>query len=738
MLYQLGIQMVRFKWLVIGTWLALFLAGVVLAPQATSRLSGGFGEADTESRQALNLLKSEINLRESSMIVVFSHATLTANTPEYQQAVEATLAPLSTNPEVSRIVTAYNSTNPGMISDHGRTSYAMVALEGSIDESMDNYKDLKNVLQPPEGFQIWSTGGIAIFSDLNRVSEEDLQRAEMISFPVVLVALILVFGTLVAAGLPVAMAGVSVTITLALVFLLSQVTQMSIFVLNIASFLGIGMAIDYTLLIINRFREELPRWTRDKAVGITMATAGRAILFSGLTSVLGLSGLLLFPYMVLRSMGIGGVLVILLSMLLAMTLVPAILGVIGPRINALSIVRIIPAPRGLWSRTAWAVMRHPLLVALPIVAALLVLGTPFLEAKIGAPWASILPEGTESREGWEVAERDLGAGQLSPIVIAVKAPGNILEHNAIRTLYNYAHNLEVKPGVRRVESIVTLNTSPPMTLDQYLAAYSSSERIASPELLEILLNLASDDTTMISVYTDFAPVSDEAKAFVRELRLEPIGGNFTKLVTGSTADLMDANDNMYRYFPLVILYVVATIYVILLILFRSVILPLKAVMMNAMSIFASYGALVFIFQQGHLGSVLGFTAQGSLETTLPIILFCILFGLSMDYEVFLLSRIKEIYDETGQNTESVAMGLERTGRIITSAAFILVLVAGAFVTSDVVVIKAFGLGVAIAIFLDATVVRALLVPALMRIMGDWNWWAPRFLLRILPHQRFTP
>ena len=737
MLYRLGTQMVRFKWLVIGLWAAAFAVAIVLAPRATSNLSGGFGRADTESRRALDLLEEKLGIQESAMILVFSHDELTADDPEYKRAVETTLAPLSTRPEVGEILTAYNSASPGLVSEDGRTSYAMITLKGTIDEALDNYSGVREGLQTPTGFQMWGTGGIAIFSDLNAVSEEDLQRAERISFPLVLVALALVFGTLVAAGLPVAMAGLSVTMTLALVFLLSQVTDMSIFVLNIASFLGIGMAVDYTLLIVNRFREELPHRSREEAVGVTMATAGRAILFSGLTSVVGLSGLLLFPYMVLRSMGIGGVSVILLSMLLAMTLVPAILGVVGPRINALSVVRVIPSPHGVWSRLAWGVMRHPVLVAVPIMGGLLLLGTPFLDAKIGAPWASILPEGAESRRGWEVAERELGAGELSPMVIAARAPESVLARNAIAALYDYTRRLEAKPGVRRVESMVTLNAAPSLTLEQYLAIYSAPDLIWSPEVREELAELAAGDTTVISVFTDFAPVSDEAKAFVRELRAEPIGGGLTTLVTGATADLMDANDTMYRYFPLVILYVVVTIYVVLLLLFRSVVLPLKAVLMNGMSIFASYGALVFIFQQGHFGSILGFTAHGSLETTVPIILFCILFGLSMDYEVFLLSRIKEIYDETGENTASVALGLERTGRIITSAAGILVLVAGAFVTSDVIVIKALGLGIAIAILLDATVVRALLVPTLMRIMGDWNWWAPRFLLRVLPQQRFT-
>ena len=370
------------------------------------------------------------------------------------------------------------------------------------------------------------------------------------------------------------------------------------------------------------------------------------------------------------------------------------------------------------------------------MAILLLLGTPFLNVKIGAPWATILPEGIESREGWKIGEQELGAGEFSPIVIAVQTEKEVLDKDVISALYQYTKKLEGKNGIIRAESIVSLNTDITMNLENYLALYSLENK--PPNVQEILNNLVKEDTTIITLFTEFSPVSEEAKALVKEIRSEPIGDEFITLITGTTAELMDTNDDMYRYFPFVILYVITTIYVVLLILFRSVILPLKAVIKNAMSIFASYGALVFIFQDGHFENILGFTAEGSIETTIPIILFCIVFGLSMDYEVFLLSRIREAYDETGDNTKSVALGLERTGRIITSAAGILVLVAGAFVTSDVTIIKAFGLGIAIAVLLDATVVRALLVPALMRIMGDWNWWAPQFLLRVLPQQRFKP
>ncbi len=734
MLFRLGIFMVHHRWLVIGLWAAVFLVALPLTPRAVSNLSGGFGRADTESRRALDILEAKLeSFREAAIGVVFFHPGLTAYHPDYQRAVETTLASLSTNPGVAQVLTAYNTPRTGLISEDGRTTYAVILLDMEIDEALDIYPELRRELRTPQGFDMWATGGIAIFSDLNRASEEDLRRAEIITFPLVLVALALVFGTLVAAGLPLAMAGLSVTLTLALVYLLSQVMDMSIFVLNIASFLGIGVAIDYTLLVVSRFREELTHRPKEEAVGITLATAGRAILFSGITSVLGLSGLLLFPFMMLRSMGIGGVAVILLSMLIAMTLVPAILGVVGHRINSLSVVRLIPAPQGVWRRLAWAVMRRPLLVAVPVMVGLLLLGIPFLSVRIGAPWASILPDDAEARIGWEFAERELGAGELSPIAIVAQRPEGVFTPEAIAALFDYTRSLEAIPGVRSVESIVNLYTDPPLSLQQYQTMYAAPGGIVAPELREALASLAAPDTTMVRLYTDYSPTSDQAKSLIKELRSGiDIGSGFTTLVTGATADLMDANDTIYRTFPFVILYIIVTIYLALLVLFRSVILPLKAVMMNAMSIFASYGALVFIFQRGHFSSVLGFTAQGSLETTIPIVLFCILFGLSMDYEVFLLSRVKEIYDQTGDNRESVAMGLERTGRIITSAAMILVLVATAFATSEIVVIKAFGVGVAIAVFLDATVVRALLVPALMRLLGDWNWWAPAFIQRILP------
>jgi RND superfamily putative drug exporter len=735
MLFRLGLLMVRFRWLVIAAWLVAFLVAGAFAPRVLTELTAGFGNPDTEGQRGLELLAEKLGEDEAFITVVFSHDTLRAADPDYRRAVEHTLAGLADDPHVAQIATLYNGGNPNMVSDNGHTSYALVSLNVTLDEGIDLYSGLRDSLSPPEGFRLWATGAVAIFSTLNTAVEDDLRRSEAISLPLVLVALALVFGTLVATAMPLAMAAMTVVITMALVYAITQVTDVSIFVLNIAIFLGIGIAIDYTLLLVSRFREELLQRDKAEAVGATMATAGRAVIFSGLTTMVGLSGFFFIPIMFFRSFGFGGVTVVLLSVLVVTTLVPAMLGVLGTRINSLRVLPVARSSRGVWHRLALAVMRYPLLVAVPVILLLALLGAPFLGVKIGAPWASVLPRGAEARLGWETVEQELGPGVLSPVTIVLQVQGDVLEPAIIGALYDFTRDMEADPRVERVSSIVSID--PSIAREQYQQMYVLPLETLPLEVSAAVQALVFADVTMINVFTNLEAASDEAEAFVDEIRAREIGPDITALVTGVTAAQKDITDLMYRYFPLVILYVVLATYLVLMVLFRSVVLPLKAVIMNVMSIFASYGALVFIFQQGNFDRLLAFRSVGYTEATIPIIVFCIVFGLSMDYEVFLLSRIKEAYDETGDNTGSVAVGLEKTGRIITSAAIILVLVAAAFATSDVIVVKAFGVATAIAILLDATAVRALLVPALMRILGDWNWWAPRFLQRLLPQHRMT-
>jgi len=725
----LGHWVFRWRWAIIGVWVVLLATALPLAPRAGAALKGGFGEVDTEARRALRLLERDLGLTPTVHTLVYHSDRLTVDDPAFRQEAQDSLQRLAALPAFHHLVTYLNSPNPYLVSGDRHTTYALLWMELSGDEGLERVGEVRQALRTPT-LQTWVTGPAAIFADLNAVSEQDLRRAEIISFPLVMIALLVVFGTAVAASLPLIMGAVSLVVTLAILYLVSQVTEMSVFSLNMASLLGLGVAIDYSLLLVSRFREELARGQTEEALVRTLTTAGRALLFAGLTTVLGLLGLLLFRFMMLRSIGIGGVVVVGLSVLVALTLLPAILGVLGPRVNALPVLPRRRLAQGFWERWARAVMRHPLLVLLPAIAFLVLLGLPFRQVRVGTPWASVLPSGAEARQGWDLLARQFGEGELSPVVVAVTSPTAVLRPENVAALYGYTQELAQDPRVQRVESIVTLD--PRLTLEAYQALYRDPEQVPLPQVQAVVKELASQRTTMVRVISPHLANSEEAKALVRELRRKPIGGDLQTQVTGSAATLIDVVAVLYHDFPYALAFVVGSIYLVLLVLFRSVVLPAKAVLMNTLSILASYGALVFIFQQGHFQGLLGFQAEGYLEATIPILLFCILFGLSMDYEVFLLSRVKEIYDVSGDNSASVAQGLERTAGIITSAALIIVLVSAAFATGEVIVVKSLGVGIALAIFVDATVVRALLVPSLMRLLGDWNWWAPRFIKRLLP------
>ena len=461
----------------------------------------------------------------------------------------------------------------------------------------------------------------------------------------------------------------------------------------------------------------------------TIETSGKAIVFSAGTSVIALSGLLFFDMMMMRSLGVGGITVILFSMLIALTLLPALFTVLGHRVDRLSIWRRRTARGGFWFTLSQWVMRHPVAVIIPTTAFLVLLGLPFLNVNLGSPWASILPEEAESRQGQDLVTERFGPGELSQVILVERSPTSTLTPENIAANLEFVERMENDPRVVRVDSI--FGAEPRMTWEQFIAlsGLSGSAPAVSDEALTAFNELVSDDlrTQMVRIVPRHSPTADETKALVSDIRSSPPGGDMTMLVTGVTADQLDTVDSLYSDFPRVIVYVVIVTYVALLLLFRSVILPLKAVVLNALSILASFGALVFVFQQGNFEGLLGFTADGTTEATVPILVFSVVFGLSMDYEVFLLSRVKEEYDRTGDNTRAVAVGMERSGRIITSAAAILIVVSAGFATGDILIIKALGLGTAIAVLVDSTIVRALLVPALMRVMSRLNWWAPRWM-----------
>ena len=458
------------------------------------------------------------------------------------------------------------------------------------------------------------------------------------------------------------------------------------------------------------------------------------MFFSGLTVLLGLLGLVLFEFMILRSVGIAGAIVVFLAVASAVTLLPALLAIVGTRIDTLSIRRTTPSdePDGRWSRLARWVMRRPVAVLIPTLGLLLLLGWPFLHVRFNAPDSTILPASVPSRAAFDRLAETFGEGEFAPLTLAIRTDGPATSPENLAALYEYSRRLAADPRVTRVEGLVDVDER--LGLDQYQLLYGDPNGPRDRFIAMALAATTKDDLTTFTVFTPFGPNRAEGRELVAALRdeagpLAPPAG-VEVLVGGGAADVADVVDRVAADFPRTALFIVTTTYIVLFLLLRSAVLPIKALVMNTLSIVASFGALVWIFQDGNLSSALGFQPLGFVETTQPVILFCVLFGLSMDYEVFLLSRMKEVWDQTHDNTEAVARGLERSGRIVTSAALIVVVVAGSFAFADIVLIKALGIGMAIAVALDATVVRALLVPATMRLLGKWNWWAPEWARRV--------
>jgi uncharacterized membrane protein YdfJ with MMPL/SSD domain len=545
-----------------------------------------------------------------------------------------------------------------------------------------------------------------INEDINQRVSSDIGTAETISMPVLLVLMVVIFGSLAAASLPLAIGGAAILGSFTALRGVTSFTDVSVFAVNVVTIMGLGLAIDYGLFMVSRFREEIRRQpTVEDAVARTVATAGRTVAVSGVTVALSLAGLIIFPQVFLRSMGLGGMSAVLVAMLAALTLLPALLGMLGPRVDALSVrplfrrlFRRPPAAtmavvaedhHGAWYRIARSVMRRPVVYAVVVIAVLVTLGLPFLRVQFGGIDVRVLPAGTESRVVSATIDRDFPSGPNGPITSVVTLPDAVDSAAGGAALSSYVRSVSDVPGVTRAT-----------------------------------VTGAAGRTARVDVGYAGDPMSSGARALVGQIRAVTAPAGATVLVGGQSAVLTDLLHSLGSLLPWMALFVVATTFVLLFLAFGSIVLPLKALVMNALSIGASFGALVWIFQDGHLSGPLGFEPTGFIEATQPILVLAIIFGLSMDYEVFLMSRIREQYDVTGDNTRAVATGLQRTGGIITSAALLLIIVIAAFSLSGITFIKMIGVAMLIAIVVDATVVRILLVPATMRLLGRANWYAP--------------
>ncbi|HLQ29320.1 MAG TPA: MMPL family transporter [Ktedonobacteraceae bacterium] len=735
MFYHLGRIATRFRWLIVGLWMVAIAVSLPFAPQASQVLHpGGFVSPDAESERALNLLVQKLHLNLTIVQVIFTSQNDTADSPQFILETREALARVRGWSQVSGVVSFTD--NPRQISLDRHAAYVNVLFKPDPDSATRLLPELEHLLQPVPHLKTSIGGGPVFYEDIQSVSERDLRRAEFLAIPFAIIALLLVFRSVVAAILPALVGGGAVVVSLALIFGLGNITTLSIFVLNITTLFGLGLGVDYSLFMVSRFREELARGRGvEEAVAITVATAGRAVTFSGLTVSIGLAGLIFFRINMLRSVGMGGVLVVVLAVLAAITLLPAALAIIGTRINALPVrlpkfrrslgVALVSSSiehQGFWYRLSHIVMRYPVQVFVPVFLLLVTLGLPFLGVRFSAPDASILPPDVPSRAAFDLLAQRFNDRETTPIVMAVQMQGDVLTPANVRKLYDYVRRIQADPRVARVDSIVSAD--PRFTLAQYQLLYSHPQLIADPYLSTFVKSSVAGNTTLVLVISKYGMLDQHSQALVQTIRNTRPGNGITALVDGSTAGDMDYVTSLYTDFPIAILIVASTTYIVLLLLFRSLVLPLKAILMNTLSILASYGALVVIFQNGFLHQLLGFTPLGFVEASGPILLFCSLFGLSMDYEVFLLSRVQEAFWQTGDNTRAVALGLQRSGGIITSAAVIVIVVSSCFATADMILVKALGLGMALAVVIDATLVRGLLVPSTMRLLGNLNWWLP--------------
>jgi trehalose monomycolate/heme transporter len=693
--------------------LVIALVGVALAAVwgtgVLSRLqtAGGFNPPDSQSQQEANLATRAFGRDAGDVVALYRSATQTVRAASYRDAVTSTLAALPRS-RVASVATYWSTGSPQFVSSSGRETYAVIELRGSSDATrIMNWHAISGRLAAP-GLSEQAGGLIPTEAAISTQVSSDIGRAEAFSLPVLLVLLLVIFGGLAAASLPLAIGGVGILGSFTVLRLLTLVTPVSIYSVNITTILGLGLGIDYGLFLVSRFREELHRQDSvEAAVARTMATGGRTVAVSGITVAMALASLMLFPETFLRSMGYGGVATVFVDMLAALTVMPALLSVLGPKVNALRIRRSVQRPpvaegQGGWYRLASSVMRRPLAYVIPIVVLLLALGSPFLHVTWGGTDATVLPGGAGPRVVTEALDRDFPGNPTSPIESVLRFSGPVAGSPGRRAeLAGYLSRVEQVPGVTGGQ-----------------------------------ITGVRGDLARVDLRYDPGPFSAAARAIVTGVRDVAPPAGARAYVGGYTAELVDELASLGQVLPWMALVVALATFVLLFLAFGSVVLPVKAIAMNALSLSAMYGVVVWIFQDGHLSGLLHFTTNGTIDPTMPILMFAIMFGLSMDYEVFLLSRIRERYDSTGDNTVAVASGLQRTGGLITSLALLLVIVIGAFSASGITFIKLMGVGMIVALIVDASVVRVLLVPAVMRLLGPANWWAPRPLRRLYARYGF--
>jgi uncharacterized membrane protein YdfJ with MMPL/SSD domain len=674
------------------------VAGALGGGVASKLAPYGADDPATESVKAGDRLEAD-GYRDPSVIVLFQNTSPTS--PAGRQKVQRVESQLRADPDVARVTGYLETRSPDFVSHDGNATYLAVSLKPTGDK--DEQDAAKKIADDLEGQPGVSVGGVALSQEqVNKQVEKDLRKAELLAFPILFLLSLLFFRSAVAALLPLMIGGLAIIGTFLLLRIANEFVSVSIFALNLTTGLGLGLAIDYSLFVVSRYREEIAKFGPGaQAMRRTLNTAGRTVLFSSITVAVALASLIVFPQRFLYSMGLGGLLVALLAASIALTVLPAVLALLGNRVNALAPAFLqrraerdaTSTESGFWYRLSRLVMRRPIGIATVTAAILIVLGIPFYSLKFTTVDAQVLPENASARQVDNVMRAGFPPFHDTPNLLLV-------EHATPSSLAAISREVSNVKGIAKVQ--------PPQ-------------------------QLANGDAVILA-YSDNSYISDRSRNAVKQIRDLPAPAGSALLVGGAAAHFVDLQHSLETHAPIALAIVIVATLIVLFLMTGSVVLPVKQLVMNALNLSAVFGILVFVFQDGRLEGLLDYRGQGALEQTMPILLFAVVFGLSTDYGVFLLSRIKEARDNGASDSESVAIGLERTGRIVTAAALLFAIAIGAFATSQIIFIKENGIGTALAVLIDASLIRALLVPSLMELLGHWNWWAPKPLRRL--HDRF--
>ncbi|KAB7707214.1 MMPL family transporter [Bacillus aerolatus] len=697
---------VRFHKMILALWLIAVVVMGYFAIQLPSMLEGDGFRTDGDFEQVQKELTDTFDFPESTIMILFEKEG-SESTQHFTEKIAGALTDIDRLNISSAIESPLNA--PSLLKDDA--AYAMVHVNKKTEDMPNIIKDIKEQINGKEGVTL--TGAPVISEDINKASQDDLKKAELIGLPVAMLVLLFAFGTIAASVLPLVVGGITIVIGFGLLTFIGKNVDLAIFILNIAPMVGLALSIDFSLLFINRYKEELQKQPKADALITTINTAGHSILFSAVCVFIGLGSMLIIDIDIFKNVAIGGMVVIAIAVLGSLTLLPALLYVLGDRIHKWRIFRTDKDSSARWRTFASAVMKRPILITIAAMAILIAGVIPVQHMKLSIPTVDALPKSFESRTAYEKIEQEFMGENKSTIYAIAERKGGWLDEAGLEQMKELEDSFRSEKEVSEVNTIFSAsNINDPKQL-----AVSLQQPAVSEQLKPAIEPFVQGNLLMIPIHLGAEANSDAAQKLARDWsgKSWPVSIQFG----GQPKFNQEIYDEIFNKIGLVLAIILLSTFIILMFAFRSIIIPLKAILMNVIGLTSTFGILVWLFQGGHFG-----LHEMDISLILPVLVFSLVFGLSMDYEVFLISRIREFYLETGDNTKSTVEGLASTSKVITSAALIMIVITGAFAFTGVVPVKQIGIGIALAIAIDATIIRLLLVPSLMKLLGDWNWWYP--------------